>query len=75
MRPIHDTHVEQPGPAAVEVAAADDATAFTVQDLLAANYTITPGDHTVRDPASPTSDCVSSWACGKNRRGTGGQSP
>ncbi|WP_328784894.1 DUF6207 family protein [Streptomyces canus] len=50
MRPIHDTHVAQPGLAVVEVAAADDATAFAVQDLLAANYAIAPGDRTVREP-------------------------
>ncbi|MFI8076269.1 DUF6207 family protein [Streptomyces sp. NPDC086033] len=36
MRPIHDAHVHQPGLAVVEVAAADDATAFAIQDLLAA---------------------------------------
>ncbi|WP_405467591.1 DUF6207 family protein [Streptomyces canus] len=52
-RPIHDTHVEQPGLAVVEVAAADDATVFAVQDLLAANYAIAPGDRTVREPGEP----------------------
>jgi hypothetical protein len=50
MRPIHDTHVEQPGLAVIEVSAADDATAFAVQDLLAANYAIAPGELTVRGP-------------------------
>ncbi|MFI6435014.1 DUF6207 family protein [Streptomyces sp. NPDC050759] len=53
MRPIHDTHVEQPGLAIVDVMAADDATAFAVQDLLAASYAITPGDRTVHKPGEP----------------------
>lgn len=53
MRPIHDTHVEQPGLAVVEIAAADDATTFAVQDLLAANYAIAPGDRTVHEPGEP----------------------
>ncbi|WP_329254183.1 DUF6207 family protein [Streptomyces canus] len=53
MRPIHDTHVEQPGLAVVEVAAADDATVFAVQDLLAANYAIAPGDRATREPCEP----------------------
>ncbi|WP_158694522.1 DUF6207 family protein [Streptomyces canus] len=50
MRPIHDAHVEQPGLAVVEVAAADDVTVFAVQDLLAANYTVAPGERAVREP-------------------------
>ncbi|WP_406224143.1 DUF6207 family protein [Streptomyces canus] len=50
MRPIHDTHVEQPGLAVVEVAAADDATVCAVQYRLAANYAIAPGDRTVHEP-------------------------
>jgi hypothetical protein len=53
MKPIHDAHVEQPGLAVVEVAAADDATAFTIQELLAAHCAIAPADRTVREPGEP----------------------
>ncbi|MDH6589944.1 hypothetical protein M2161_009135 [Streptomyces sp. SAI-133] len=53
MRPIHDAHVEQPGLAVVEVAAADDATAFAVQDLLARHCAIASADYTVREPGEP----------------------
>ncbi|WP_369161504.1 DUF6207 family protein [Streptomyces sp. R02] len=35
MKPINDGHLAKPGLAAVEVAAADDETAFAVQELLA----------------------------------------
>ena len=50
MSSIHDRPVEQQGLAVVEVAAANDATAFAVQDLLAANYAIAPGERSVREP-------------------------
>jgi uncharacterized protein DUF6207 len=53
MRSIHDAHVEQSGLAVVEVAAADDATAFAVQELLAAHCAIAPADRTVREPGEP----------------------
>ncbi|MFF7647031.1 DUF6207 family protein [Streptomyces canus] len=53
MRPIHDAHVEQPGLAVVEVASADNATAFAIQDLLAAHYAIAPADRTIREPGEP----------------------
>ncbi|MGA4966948.1 DUF6207 family protein [Streptomyces pseudogriseolus] len=35
MRPINDAHVAEPGLAVVEVAAADDQTAFAIEELLA----------------------------------------
>ncbi|MFJ2397264.1 DUF6207 family protein [Streptomyces sp. NPDC087843] len=35
MKPINDAYVAEPGLAVVEVAAADDATAFAIQELLA----------------------------------------
>ncbi|MEV7076601.1 DUF6207 family protein [Streptomyces sp. NPDC093990] len=53
MRPIHDTHIEKPGLAVVEVAAADDTTAFAVQELLAKHCTIAPADRTIREPGEP----------------------
>ncbi|WP_370743232.1 DUF6207 family protein [Streptomyces sp. LUP47B] len=66
MRPIHDTHFEQPGLAVVEVAAADDATACAVQDLLAAHYAIAPGDRTVHEPGEPGVRLRPSWTCARN---------
>ncbi|MEV0186085.1 DUF6207 family protein [Streptomyces sp. NPDC050625] len=53
MRQINDTHVAVPGLAAVEVAVADDETAFAIQDLLAAQCTIAPADRTTREPGEP----------------------
>ncbi|MFJ4206483.1 DUF6207 family protein [Streptomyces sviceus] len=53
MKPIHDAHVKQPGLAVVEVAAADNATTLTVQELLAAHCAIAPGDRTVHEPSEP----------------------
>ncbi|WP_053849536.1 DUF6207 family protein [Streptomyces sp. NRRL B-24085] len=64
MRPIYDAHVEQPGLAVVEVVAADDATAFAVQDLLAKHCAIAPAAPAgpCPDPAArrcaPPSGCV-----------------
>ncbi|WP_331724748.1 DUF6207 family protein [Streptomyces canus] len=53
MRPIHHTHVEQPGLAVVEVAAADDETALAVQELIAARCAIAAADRTTREPGEP----------------------
>ncbi|MER5995685.1 DUF6207 family protein [Streptomyces viridosporus] len=53
MRPINDAHVAEPGLAVVEVAAADDATAFAVQELLATRWAIAPANRTVREPGEP----------------------
>ncbi|MEU2287847.1 DUF6207 family protein [Streptomyces sp. NPDC013178] len=53
MRQITDAHVAQPGLAVVEVAAADDATALAVQELLAAQCAIAPADRTTREPGEP----------------------
>jgi hypothetical protein len=50
MRPINDAHVAVPGLAVVEVPAADDETAFAVQELLAARRAIAPTDRTIREP-------------------------
>ncbi|MFF7954068.1 DUF6207 family protein [Streptomyces griseorubiginosus] len=53
MREILDAHVTEPGLAVVEVAAADDATAFAIQELLAARCAIAPADRTTREPGKP----------------------
>ncbi|GHA70311.1 hypothetical protein GCM10010372_81940 [Streptomyces tauricus] len=53
MKPINDAHVARPGLAVVEIAAADDATAFAVQRLLAAHCAIAPADRTTREPGEP----------------------
>ncbi|MFD0396193.1 DUF6207 family protein [Streptomyces nogalater] len=52
MREINEAHVAVPGLAVVEVAAADDETAFAVQELLAARCAIAP-DRTMREPGEP----------------------
>ncbi|MFD7379418.1 DUF6207 family protein [Streptomyces mirabilis] len=51
MRTINDAHVEEPGLAVVEVAAADNETAFAVQELLAARWATATADRTTRDGA------------------------
>lgn len=53
MRQMNDAHVAEPGLAVVEVAAADDETAFAVQELLAARCASAPADRTVREPGEP----------------------
>ena len=46
MREINQVHVALPGLVVVEIAAADDTTAFPVQELLASRCAITPADDT-----------------------------
>ncbi|MFH9008929.1 DUF6207 family protein [Streptomyces afghaniensis] len=53
MKPINEAHVAEPGLAVVDVVAADDQTAFMVQELLAARYAIAPADRTTREPGEP----------------------
>ncbi|MFF3488693.1 DUF6207 family protein [Streptomyces sp. NPDC002701] len=53
MRPIHDAHIALPGLAVVDIAAADDATAFAIQNLLATHHAIAPADRTTREPGEP----------------------
>ncbi|MFG2481050.1 DUF6207 family protein [Streptomyces fagopyri] len=53
MRAILDAHVAEPGLAVVEIAAADDATAFAIQDLLTERCAAAPADHTTTDPGEP----------------------
>ena len=53
MRPINDAHVAEPGLAVVEVAAADDQTAFAVQELLATRCAVAAADRTTHEPGEP----------------------
>ncbi|MDX3131399.1 DUF6207 family protein [Streptomyces europaeiscabiei] len=53
MREINEAHVALAGLAVVEVAAADDETAFTIQKLLAARCAAAPADRTTREPGEP----------------------
>ncbi|MGJ5899320.1 DUF6207 family protein [Streptomyces niveiscabiei] len=53
MREISEAHVARPGLAVVEVAAADDRTAFTVQELFATWCAVAPADRTTREPGEP----------------------
>ncbi|MFE2648200.1 DUF6207 family protein [Streptomyces nigra] len=53
MGPINDTHVAQPGLAVVEIAAADDETAFAFQEALAARWATATADRTTRSPGEP----------------------
>ncbi|MEU4655022.1 DUF6207 family protein [Streptomyces sp. NPDC023723] len=53
MRSISEAHVARPGLAVVEVAALDDATAFAVQELLAARCAIAAAERTVHEPGEP----------------------
>ncbi|MGA5114787.1 DUF6207 family protein [Streptomyces pseudogriseolus] len=50
MKPINDRHVAEPGLAVVEIAAADDETAFAIQELLATRWAIAPADRTTHEP-------------------------
>ncbi|MHC3455749.1 DUF6207 family protein [Streptomyces prasinus] len=53
MRPINDAHVAEPGLAVVEVAAADDQTAFAIQELLATRCAVAAADRTTHEPGEP----------------------
>ncbi|MGW2299193.1 DUF6207 family protein [Streptomyces violaceorubidus] len=53
MRSISEAHVARAGLAVVEVAALDDATAFAVQELLAAQCAIAAAERTVHEPGEP----------------------
>ncbi|MGW6216754.1 DUF6207 family protein [Streptomyces sp. NPDC055109] len=53
MRPFLNAHVAEPGLAVVEIAAADDATALAIQQLLAERCATAHADRTTRDPGEP----------------------
>lgn len=53
MEPIHELHLAEPGLIVVDVAAADDHTAFAFQQALAARWATATADRTTRDPGQP----------------------
>ncbi|MFF5861034.1 DUF6207 family protein [Streptomyces sp. NPDC012751] len=53
MKPIREEHVAEPGLVVVDVAAADDATAFALQEALAGRWATATGDRTTRTPGEP----------------------
>lgn len=53
MRQINDARVAEPGLAVVEVAAADDQTAFALQEVLATRWATATADSTTRVPGEP----------------------
>ncbi|MEV5796024.1 DUF6207 family protein [Streptomyces sp. NPDC052192] len=53
MKSILDAHVAEPGLAVVAIAAADDATALAIEQLLAECCTTAHADRTTRDPGEP----------------------
>ncbi len=53
MGPIQEAHVAEPGLLVVEVAAADDATAFAFQAAIARRWATAAADRTTRDPGQP----------------------
>ncbi|MEU9189449.1 DUF6207 family protein [Streptomyces sp. NPDC048484] len=50
---INEAHVARPGLAVVEVAAADDETAFAIQELFAARCAVALAERTTREPGEP----------------------
>ncbi|MFF4402294.1 DUF6207 family protein [Streptomyces sp. NPDC001480] len=53
MKPIRDGHVVEPGLVVVDVAAADDDTAFAFQEALAGRPATATDDRTTRVPGEP----------------------
>lgn len=53
MKPINEAHLSESGLAVVDVAAADEQTAFAVQELLAGRWATAPADGTTRVPGEP----------------------
>ncbi|POX55328.1 hypothetical protein C3489_11110 [Streptomyces sp. Ru71] len=53
MKPINEVHVAEPGLVVVEVAAADDETAFAFQEALAARWATATAERTSRVPGEP----------------------
>ncbi|MFD8656646.1 DUF6207 family protein [Streptomyces mirabilis] len=66
MRQINDAHVTEPGLAVVEVAAANDQTAFALQEVLATRWTTATADRTTRVPGEPAYGCAATWTCDRS---------
>ncbi|MFF4139119.1 DUF6207 family protein [Streptomyces mirabilis] len=75
MGPISEVHVAEPGIAVVEVAAADDQTAFALQEVLAARWATATADRTTRVPGGRTTallpGCGQVMAILENKTATG----
>ncbi|MER6442200.1 DUF6207 family protein [Streptomyces sp. NPDC001185] len=53
MEAINEVHVPEPGLVVVDVAAADDRTAFAFQAALSSMWAATSVERTIRDPGQP----------------------
>jgi hypothetical protein len=53
MKPIRSQHVAKPGLVVVDIAAADDDTAFAFQEALAGRWATATDDRTTRTPGEP----------------------
>ncbi|MFD2284335.1 DUF6207 family protein [Streptomyces lusitanus] len=53
MEPINELHLTEPGLVVVDVAAADDHTAFAFQQALASRWATATADRTTHDPGQP----------------------
>ncbi|MFF4041115.1 DUF6207 family protein [Streptomyces sp. NPDC001816] len=53
MKHVQDVHVAEPGLVVVEVAAADDDTAFAFQSALAQRWATAAAENTTREPGEP----------------------
>ncbi|WP_226487564.1 DUF6207 family protein [Streptomyces parvulus] len=53
MEAINDVHVSEPGLVILDIAAADDETAFTFHTALATRWATTSVERTTRDPGQP----------------------
>uniref|UniRef100_UPI003F490E80 DUF6207 family protein n=1 Tax=Streptomyces achromogenes TaxID=67255 RepID=UPI003F490E80 len=53
VNPINETHVSEPGLVVVDIAAADEATAFAFQRMLSGRWATSTAQRTTRDPGQP----------------------
>ncbi|MFI2764776.1 DUF6207 family protein [Streptomyces echinatus] len=53
MEAIHEVHVSEPGLVVVDIAAADDQTAFAFHTALASMWATTAVERTTRNPGQP----------------------
>ncbi|MFH8698866.1 DUF6207 family protein [Streptomyces chartreusis] len=53
MNPINEVHVTEPGLVVVDVAAADEVTAFAFQEALTMRWATSAADRTTRSPGEP----------------------
>ncbi|MEU7412398.1 DUF6207 family protein [Streptomyces sp. NPDC042638] len=63
--PTHEVHVSEPGLVVVDIAAADDQTAFAFQTVLASVWATTAVERTSRGPGQPGEGCATS-TCASN---------